>query len=81
MVTFNSRITKNGNIKMSAQLREILALVPNDRVTVTIDCDDPNELRIPPEFLDEAGIPEDAVLEVYVENGSIIVQEAIDDEE
>ena len=46
MVTFNSRITKNGNIKMSAQLREILALVPNDRVTVTIDCDDPNELRI-----------------------------------
>ena len=81
MVTFNSRITKNGNIKMSTQLREILALVPNDRVTVTIDCDDPSELRIPPEFLDEAGIPEDAVLEVYVEDGSIIVQEAIDDEE
>lgn len=76
MVTFNSRITKNGNIKMSAQLREILALVPNDKVTVTIDCDDPNELRIPQEFLDEAGIPEDAVLEVYVEDGSIIVQEA-----
>ena len=55
--------------------------MPNDRVTVTIDCDDPSELRIPPEFLDEAGIPEDAVLEVYVEDGSIIVQEAIDDEE
>ena len=81
MVTFNSRITKNGNIKMSAQLREILALVPNDRVTVTIDCDAPSELKIPREFLDEAGIPEDAVLEVYVEDGSIIVQEAIDDEE
>lgn len=75
MVTFNSRITKNGNIKMSAQLREILALAPNDRVTVTIDCDDPDELKIPQEFLDEAGIPEDAVLEVY-EDGSIIVQEA-----
>ena len=76
MVTFNSRITKNGNIKMSAQLREILALVPNDRVTVTIDCDAPDELKIPREFLDEAGISEDAVLEVYVEDGSIIVQEA-----
>ena len=32
MVTFNSRITKNGNIKVSTQLREILALVPNDVV-------------------------------------------------
>ena len=42
MVTFNSRITKNGNIKVSKQLREILALVPNDRVTVTIDCDAPD---------------------------------------
>lgn len=79
MVTFNSRITKNGNIKMSAQLREILALVPNDRVTVTIDCDAPDELKIPQEFLDEAGISEDAVLEVYVEDGSIVVREAYDD--
>ena len=79
MVTFNSRITKNGNIKMSAQLREILALVPNDRVTVTIDCDDPNELRIPQEFLDEAGIPEDAVLEVSAYDGCVLVQEADND--
>lgn len=79
MVTFNSRITKNGNIKMSAQLRKILALVPNDRVTVTLDCDAPDELKIPREFLDEAGISEDAVLEVYVEDGSIVVREAYDD--
>ena len=79
MVTFNSRITKNGNIKMSAQLREILALVPNDKVTVTIDCDDPNELRIPQEFLGEAGIPEDAVLEVSAYDGCVLVQEACDD--
>lgn len=79
MVTFNSRITKNGNIKMSAQLREILALVPNDRVTVTIDCDDPDELKIPQEFLDEAGIPEDAVLEVCAYDGCVLVQEAYDD--
>lgn len=79
MVTFNSRITKNGNIKVSKQLREILALVPNDKVTVTIDCDFDDEIKIPQEFLDEAGIPEDAVLEVYVEDGSIIVQEADND--
>ena len=79
MVTFNSRITKNGNIKVSKQLREILALVPNDKVTVTIDCDNPDELKIPQEFLDEAGIPEDAVLEVCAYDGCVLVQEAYDD--
>ncbi len=79
MVTFNSRITKNGNIKMSAQLREILALVPNDKVTVTIDCDFDDEIKIPQEFLDEAGIPEDAVLEVSAYDGCVLVQEACDE--
>ena len=79
MVTFNSRITKGGNLKISAQLREILGLEPNDRVTVTLDCESPEALKIPPEFLDEAGIPEDAVLEVYSENGRVIVQEACDE--
>lgn len=79
MVTFNSRITKNGNIKVSTQLREILALVPNDRVTVTIDCDAPDELKIPQNILAEAGIAADSVLEVYTEEGRVIVQEAYDD--
>ena len=79
MVTFNSRITKNGNIKMSAQLREILAHVPNDKVTVTIDCDFDDEIKIPQEFLDEAGIPEDAVLEVSAYDGCVLVQEACDE--
>ena len=79
MVTFNSRITKGGNVKISAQLREILGLEPNDRVTVTLDCESPEELKIPSEFLDEAGIPEGAVLEVYAENGRVIVQEACDE--
>lgn len=79
MVTFNSRITKNGNIKISGQLRDILALVPNDRVTVTIDCDDPDELKIPQNILEEAGIAADSVLEVYTEEGRVIVQEAYDD--
>lgn len=79
MVTFNSRITKGGNLKISVQLREILGLEPNDRVTVTIDCNAPDELKIPPEFLYKAGIPKDAILEVYAEDGRVIVQEACDD--
>jgi len=80
MVTFSSRITKNGNIKISGQLRDILALVPNDRITVTIDCDASDELKIPREFLDEAGIPENSVLEVFAEDGRVIVQVATDEE-
>ena len=79
MVTFNSRITKNGNIKVSKQLRDVLALIPNDCVTVTIDCDDPDELNIPQNILEEAGIAADSVLEVYTEEGRVIVQEAYDD--
>ena len=78
-MVINCRITKNGNIKMSAQLRDILALVPYDRVTVTIDCDNPDELKIPQEFLDEAGISENSPLEVYAENGRVVVQEVCDD--
>lgn len=79
MVTFSSRITKNGNIKISGQLRDILALVPNDRVTVTLDCESPDELKIPQNILEEAGIAADSVLEVYTEEGRVIVQEAYDD--
>lgn len=79
MVTFNSRITKNGNIKISAQMRDVLALVPGDRVEVTLNCDVSEEIKIPSNFLAEAGIPEDSVLEVYTEEGRVIVQEAYDD--
>lgn len=79
MITFSSNITKKGNIKVSAQLKEILDLVPGDSVTVSIDLDAPDELRIPQEYLKEAGIPEDSVLEVFAEDGYVVIQEAHDD--
>ena len=79
MITFSSNITKKGNIKVSAQLKEILDLVPGDSVTVSIDLDAPDELRIPQEHLKEAGIPEDSVLEVFAEDGYVVIQEARDD--
>ena len=63
---------------MSKQLRDLLGLDEGERVTVTLDCDDPFELRIPPEFLAEACIPEDCPLEVYVDGGRVVIQEAID---
>lgn len=79
MVTFESKITKRGNLKVSRQLREILGLCEGARVIVMLECENPDELRIPPEFLAEAGIPEDSTLEVYVDSGRVVVQEAVDD--
>ena len=47
MVTFESKVTKNGNLKVSSQLREILGLYSGKRVTVTLDYIDPDEIKIP----------------------------------
>ncbi len=81
MVTFESKVTKGGNLKVSAQLREILGLYSGKRVTVHLDCDDPNEIKIPQEILDEAGICGDNGLEIYTDEGQVIIQEAEDDGE
>ena len=76
MVTFKSKVTKAGNLKVSAQLREILGLYSGKRVTVHLDCDDPDEIKIPQEILDEAGISADSAWEIYADDGKIIIQEA-----
>lgn len=75
MVTFESKVTKSGNLKVSSQLREILGLHYGKRVTVTLDCAEPDEIKIPQEILDEAGICVDNGLEVYTDEGQIIIQE------
>lgn len=75
MVTFESKVTKNGNLRVSSQLREILGLYSGKRVTVTLDYTDPDEIKIPQEILDEAGICADNGLEIYTDEGQIIIQE------
>ena len=75
MVTFESKVTKNGNLKVSSQLREILGLYSGKRVTVTLDYTDPDEIKIPQEILDEAGISADSAWEIYADDGKIIIQE------
>ncbi len=79
MVTFESKVTKNGNLKVSSQLREILGLHSGKRVTVMLDYIDPDEIKIPQEILDEAGICADNGLEIYTDEGQIIIQEQEDD--
>jgi len=78
MVTFESKVTKAGNLKISAQLREILGLYNGKKVTVHLDCDNPDDIRIPQDILDEAGICEDNGLEIYTNDGQIIIQEVDD---
>lgn len=75
MVTFESKVTKNGNLKISSQLREILGLYSGKRVTVMLDYTDPDEIKIPQEILDEAGICADNGLEIYTDEGQVIIQE------
>lgn len=75
MVTFESKVTKNGNLKISSQLKEILGLYSGKRVTVTLDYTAPDEIKIPQEILDEAGICADNGLEIYTDEGQIIIQE------
>ena len=75
MVTFEKKKTKNGNLKVSSQLREILGLYSGKRVTVTLDYTDPDEIKIPQEILDEAGICADNGLEIYTDDGQVIIQE------
>ena len=44
-------------------------------MTVTLDYTDPDEIKIPQEILDEAGICADKGLEIYTDEGQIIIQE------
>ena len=68
MVTFNCKITGNGNLKLSEQAQEILDLRPGDE-----------EIIVPQVYLDDAGIPAGSTLEVCAENGRLIIQEAVDE--
>ena len=74
MVTFDSKVTKSGNLKISSQLREILGLYSGQEVTVHLECAAPDEINIPQEILDEAGICAENGLEIYTDDGQIIIQ-------
>ena len=75
MVTFDSKVTKSGNLKISSQLRDILGLYSGQEVTVHLECAAPDEINIPQEILDEAGIYAENGLEIYTDDGQIIIQE------
>ncbi len=76
MITFNSKITKKGNLKVSPQVLEILGLSEGENVSVSLDADISDEIKIPPEILEEAGIDESRGLEIYTDSGCVIISEA-----
>lgn len=77
MLTFDCRITKNGNLKLTKQTQDILGVSEGDTVKVSVYGDG---IRIPQEILDTAGLDADGNLEIYADDGVVVVQEADEDE-
>ena len=88
MMTFSSKITKKGNFKVEPQVLEILGAAVGDTVVISVDKENVYKadeldctecINIPQSILEAAGIDEENGLEVFAEDGRVIVQE-IDDE-
>lgn len=77
MLTFDCRVTKNGNQKLTKQAQDILGVSEGDTVRVSVYGDG---IRIPQEILDTAGLDADGNLEIYADEGVVVVQEADEDE-
>ena len=77
MLTFDCKVTKNGNLKLTKQAQEILGVSEGDTVKVSVYGDG---VRIPQEILDTAGLDADGNLEIYADDGIVVVQEADEDE-
>ena len=77
MLTFDCRVTKNGNLKLTKQTQDILGVSEGDTVKVSVYGDG---IRIPQEILDTAGLVADGNLEIYADDGVVVVQEADEDE-
>ena len=77
MLTFDCRVTKNGNLKLTKQAQDILGVSEGDTVRVSVYGDG---VRIPQEILDTAGLDADGNLEIFADDGVVVVQEADEDE-
>ena len=85
MITFQTRLTKKGNIKVPLDILNIMSACPGDDVIVSVDLDcdslmvsryDDNEdgINVPADLLDEAGIDTDNY-QMYADNGRVVIIE------
>ncbi len=89
-ISFKSKITKRGNIHVDKEVLELIGADVGDSVIAAVQligeknqcCGECGKcLSVPTELMVMAGISPDAKLEVYAEDGRIIIQEADEDDE
>lgn len=85
MITFQTRLTKKGNIKVPLDILNLMSACPGDDVIVSVDLDrdslvvsryDDDEfgITVPANLLYEAGIDNDNY-QMYADNGRVIITE------
>ena len=85
MITFQTRLTKKGNIKVPLDILNLMSACPGDDVIVSLDLDrdslvvsryDDDEfgITVPANLLYEAGIDNDNY-QMYADNGRVIITE------
>ncbi len=66
---------------MDAQVLDIIGVKPGDTVNISVEPASESSIRIPQELLDEAGIDESRGLDIYTDDGCVIISEAEYDDE
>lgn len=84
MITFQTRLTKKGNIKVPLDILNLMSACPGDDVIVSVDLDcdslvvsrydDEDGINVPADLLDEAGIDTENY-QMYADNGRVIITE------
>ena len=84
MITFQTRLTKKGNIKVPLDILNLMSACPGDDVIVSVDLDrdslvvsrydDEDGINVPVDLLDEAGIDTENY-QMYADNGRVIITE------
>ena len=85
MITFQTRLTKKGNIKVPIDILNIMNACPGDDVIVSVDLDcdslvisryddDEDGINVPVDLLDEAGIDTENY-QMYADDGRVIITE------
>lgn len=76
MVTFRSKITEKGNFKADPQVLDIIGVKAGDTVSISVEPASESDIRIPQEILEEAGIDQSRGLEIYADEGCVVISEA-----
>ena len=84
MITFQTRLTKKGNIKVPLDILNLMSACPGDDVIVSVDLDcdslvvsrydDEDGINVPADLLDEAGIDSDNY-QMYADDGRVVIIE------